>query len=249
MIDPVNPTNLYAGTDVGVYASTDGGANWAPYVTGMPVVSVFGLSLQPTTRMLRAATHGRGMYERLVDVPVAAQLSLIGAEIVDGHPRMTWYSADGANEKLNVFRRHEPGDWEKVGESWADGSGQIVFEDDQALRGHSYEYALGIQGNGGEIRAGNVWVDVPLNSRFALRATSTKGRGPLQFTVSLPSAGPARLDLLDVTCRRVSDVDLGGLGEGEHTVSLDSRGASSGIYWARLTQAGKMISVKVAVVF
>ena len=249
VIDPVNPTNLYAGTDVGVYASTDGGANWAPYVTGMPVVSVFGLSLQPSTRMLRAATHGRGMYERLVDAPVAAQLSLIGAEIVDGHPRMTWYSADGANEKLNVYRRHEPGDWEKIGESWADGSGQIVFEDDQALRGHSYEYALGLQSNGTEVRAGNVWVDVPLNSRFALRATSTRGRGPLQFAVSLPSGGPARLDLLDVSGRRVSDVDLGGLGEGEHNVSMDARGASSGIYWARLTQAGKMISVKVAVVF
>lgn len=248
VIDPVSPSSLYAGTDVGVYVSADGGASWSPYVTGMPVVSVFGLSLQPTSRILRAATHGRGMFERFVDEPVATQLSLVGAEIVDGHPRMTWYSADGAGEKLGVHRRHEPGDWERVGEVWADGTGQIVYEDFAAVRGHSYEYALGLVSDGLERRAGNVWVDVPLDAAFALRAASTQGRGALRFVVSLPAPGSAHLELMDVSGRRVADLDLGHLGAGEHPVSLDARVAKSGVYWARLSQAGKMISTKVAVV-
>lgn len=248
VIDPISPSNLYAGTDVGVYVSLDGGANWSPFVTGMPVVSVFGLSLQPTSRILRAATHGRGMFERFVDAPVATQLSLVGAEIVDGHPRMTWYSADGAGERLNVYRRPEPGDWERVGEALADGTGQIVYEDFAAARGHSYEYALGLQQNGAEVRAGNVWVDVPLAASFALKSASTQGRGALRFVVSLPAAGPAQLELLDVSGRRVAELDLGHLGAGEHNVSLESRLAKSGVYWARLSQAGKMITAKVAVV-
>jgi hypothetical protein len=56
-------TDIYLGTDKGVYASRDGGANWSVYGAGFPHVSVFGLEIQNQSRLLRAATHGRGMYE------------------------------------------------------------------------------------------------------------------------------------------------------------------------------------------
>lgn len=62
-VDPANGNNLFAGTDIGVYGSTDGGASWTPYGTNLPVVAVFGMEVQPTSRVLRIATHGRGMYE------------------------------------------------------------------------------------------------------------------------------------------------------------------------------------------
>ena len=38
VIDPLNSNNLYAGTDIGVYNSTDGGANWAPFGTGLAAI-------------------------------------------------------------------------------------------------------------------------------------------------------------------------------------------------------------------
>lgn len=63
VIDPQHPTNLYAGTDIGVYQSTDGGANWIPFGMGMPRVAVFDLAIQSPNRILRAATHGRGIFE------------------------------------------------------------------------------------------------------------------------------------------------------------------------------------------
>ncbi|HBB89126.1 MAG TPA: hypothetical protein DC047_16085 [Blastocatellia bacterium] len=62
-VDPTNSNNVFAGTDIGVYNSTDGGANWTPFGTGLPRVAVFGLAIQPTSRILRVATHGRGMWE------------------------------------------------------------------------------------------------------------------------------------------------------------------------------------------
>ena len=63
VIDPVNDNILYAGTDIGVYYSTDAGLTWNPYGTGLPRVAVFDMAIQPTSRTLRVATHGRGMWE------------------------------------------------------------------------------------------------------------------------------------------------------------------------------------------
>jgi len=76
-IDPMSvsggaSTDIYVGTDNGVYNSRNGGATWFPYGTGFPHVSVFGLEIQSPSRVLRAATHGRGMYE----LPVALQPAL-----------------------------------------------------------------------------------------------------------------------------------------------------------------------------
>ncbi len=63
VIDPLNSNNIYVGTDIGVYASTDGGASWAPFGTGLPAVAVFGIGITAAPQKLRIATHGRGMWD------------------------------------------------------------------------------------------------------------------------------------------------------------------------------------------
>ena len=62
-VDPINSQVLYAGTDIGVYISSDGGTSWNPYGTGLPRVAVFGLAIQNPNRIVRIATHGRGAWE------------------------------------------------------------------------------------------------------------------------------------------------------------------------------------------
>ncbi len=62
-IDPANSNHIYAGTDIGVYNSTDGGVSWNPYGDGLPRSAVFGVAIQGPHRLLRIATHGRGMWE------------------------------------------------------------------------------------------------------------------------------------------------------------------------------------------
>ena len=52
----------FVGTDVGVFASTDSGATWARFQTGLPNLVVTDLLLDTSARRLVAATFGRGMF-------------------------------------------------------------------------------------------------------------------------------------------------------------------------------------------
>jgi|GEM_PF-852081 len=76
VIDPAAPNTYYVATDVAVYRSTAGGGTWSQFSTGLPNCAVFDLALQPTARVLRAATHGRGLWEKKLDVPSAPNVDL-----------------------------------------------------------------------------------------------------------------------------------------------------------------------------
>ncbi len=60
-VDPLDPTTLYVGTDVGMYISVDQGASWKPFGRGFPVVVVDDIKVT-RTRVIYAASHGRGMW-------------------------------------------------------------------------------------------------------------------------------------------------------------------------------------------
>lgn len=76
VIDPDDVNTLYIGTDIGVYRTTDAGASWSRFSNGLPNCAVFDLKLNQATRVLRAATHGRGMWEIPLDVPSTPAVDL-----------------------------------------------------------------------------------------------------------------------------------------------------------------------------
>jgi hypothetical protein len=88
--DPTAPgvSVLYAGTDIGVFHSRDAGVTWLPFGQGLPRVSVFDMAIQPTGRILRVATHGRGMWEKLLPGNPTAAPAMISGTITmpDGSP-------------------------------------------------------------------------------------------------------------------------------------------------------------------
>jgi photosystem II stability/assembly factor-like uncharacterized protein len=69
-IEPLNAKHLYAGTDIGVFYSSDAGASWVVLGTGLPRVPVFDIAFQNANRVVRIATHGRGIWELTAPVPV-----------------------------------------------------------------------------------------------------------------------------------------------------------------------------------
>ncbi len=82
-VDPENPSDIYVGTDLGVYRTLNGGASWEPYFDGMPYAMVIDVSISKSDRRLRAATFGNGVYQRklrpkqtLEDANVPSKFSL-----------------------------------------------------------------------------------------------------------------------------------------------------------------------------
>ena len=54
---------VYAATWIGVYVTTDGGANWTLFGSGLPTVNVSDLYMPPDGSFLRVSTFGRGVWE------------------------------------------------------------------------------------------------------------------------------------------------------------------------------------------
>jgi hypothetical protein len=96
VVDPTNSNTLYAGTDIGVFVSTNAGTSWTPFGTGLPRVAVFDMAItNGSPRKLRIATHGKGMYE--IAVNAAA-----GRRFID-------FDGD-ARTDISIFRPG-PGEW------------------------------------------------------------------------------------------------------------------------------------------
>lgn len=76
VIDPTNNNRLFCGGDVGVFRTEDAGASWVPWDEGLPNVPVFHLTIHGPRRLLRAATHGRSVWERPIDTAVCPMVDL-----------------------------------------------------------------------------------------------------------------------------------------------------------------------------
>ena len=60
--DAVNEDLLFAGTETGVWCSTDRGVSWQRFNKNLPTVSVYDLLIHPQEKDLIAATHGRSLW-------------------------------------------------------------------------------------------------------------------------------------------------------------------------------------------
>jgi photosystem II stability/assembly factor-like uncharacterized protein len=91
--DPKNRNLLFAGTEFGLYASLNGGAEWKRFLNGMPVVRIDDILIHPREGDLIVGTHGRSIYI-LDDLTPLQQLNdkVAGedAHLFDVRPGVMW---------------------------------------------------------------------------------------------------------------------------------------------------------------
>jgi photosystem II stability/assembly factor-like uncharacterized protein len=73
--DPSSATTLYCGADQGVFRTSDG-ITWSLWDDGLPEAPVFDLLLHQNSRLLRAVTHGRSVWERPLDATICSSVDL-----------------------------------------------------------------------------------------------------------------------------------------------------------------------------
>ena len=104
--DPRVKDLLYAGTEFGLYASWDGGANWVSIRKNMPPVAVRDIAIHPRDNDIIVATHGRGIYI-LDDAAPLQQIAVAmkrEAYLFSMRPAIRWAGGGGS------FRAN-PRDW------------------------------------------------------------------------------------------------------------------------------------------
>jgi hypothetical protein len=178
--------------------------------------------------------------------PVLA--SLVSAEAEPGRVTVRW-QVSGAEGPVTIRRDRGTGAWEAVATRFPDGAGRVSYEDTDVVSGR-YGYRLGLPSGAGEIAAGEVWVEVPIASRFGLGGVSPNpARGPLTVSFSLGDEQPAALELFDLVGRRVELTTIESPRPGERVLTLGAgRELPAGVYLLQLSQGGRRASSRVAVV-
>jgi hypothetical protein len=159
---------------------------------------------------------------------------------------LIWQGVDASQLAATVYRRDPATEWRDLGTPSAEATDRLRYEDRAVSPGTRYAYRLSHRDGEVERFTDETWVEVPRAFEFALAGLRPNPAiGTPRAAFSLPDDSPARLDLLDVSGRRIASRDVGSLGAGQHVVALEeAHGIEPGIYWLRLTRDGEARTVR-----
>lgn len=107
------PNTYFVATDIGVFVTENNGTNWLEIPNGLPNTVIMHLDFSPSTKMLRAGTHGRGVYEAYIDFTVPVELASFTANQVSRMVQLEWTTATETNNRgFEVHRKLKNQDWE-----------------------------------------------------------------------------------------------------------------------------------------
>jgi hypothetical protein len=186
----------------------------------------------------------------LPDGPVAVAATLVSARASTSEVELRWYVTSDVGGIGAIERRTEAGDWSHRARLEPDGEGHVVFVDRDVTPRTRYAYRLTWEDRGSATVFDEVWVETDAEPSFALEPPQPNPVvGPFQAHFSLPYAGGATIEVLDLAGRRVASRDLSDYGAGRHAVPLDlGPSPQPGIYVVRLHHASGSRHVRFALV-
>lgn len=260
VVDPFNSSNLFAGTDIGVYVSSDGGTSWLPFGTGLPRVAVFDMAIHPLTRTLRIATHGRGMWE-LNAAPLPVQLaSFTATRYGQWHVRLDWRTVSEVNNFGFEVQRgtDQRGPFGTVLGGFVPGNGttsqphDYSYVDTTAQPGQWFYRLKQIDLDGAVHYTEAVEINT-LTSVFVQTSPTEFGLAqnyPNPFNPSttiryaLPQASSVLIEVYNTLGAQVATLVDGRQEAGYHDVSFTNASLPSGVYYYRLRAGNETITRK-----
>lgn len=186
----------------------------------------------------------------LLATPLAAEFSSV--ESAPGRVTLHWTTSGNTSPVVTVERRDSLTDFTTIGEPARDGAGNLSFVDATVSPGNRYAYRLAWVEDATPQTTPEVWVDVPVAvPAFALRGAwpnPASRRDGVFISLTLPDARPATLELLDVAGRQLARLQVEGAGEDKRVNISEGLALEPGIYLVRLTQGGRSLTHRIAVV-
>jgi hypothetical protein len=180
----------------------------------------------------------------------AQAVTVAAAEVEQDRIVIRWRTQAGASFELIAQRQIDDAGWQDVGTRVPDAGGAIVLEDRDLRPATRYGYRLARMSANGREYMGEVWVATREAAALALAGmVPNPANADLRVSFSLPSEGPAMLELIDVSGRRMRWRDLSTLGPGRHVVDLGEGAAvPPGFYLVRLQFGDRILTARGTVI-
>jgi photosystem II stability/assembly factor-like uncharacterized protein len=176
-IDRANPTTLFCAADLGVYITRNSGGAWSAFSDGLPNALVKDLAFHAPSRLLRAGTQSRGVWEIAVDAATMPDVEIYLRDSSVDSGRLSpspsgvddpfvfgaqtfWWQCRDIKVDAPSFLRPSIGDIDFE-----------IFSDDQSLRANQIEFAAGLA-NDNPQRNQTVRVYVQIHNRGIRAATN-----------------------------------------------------------------------------
>lgn len=137
--DATHPNTYFVATDIGVFLTQDDGVNWVEIPNNLPNTVILHLDYSPSNKMLRAGTHGRGVYEAYIDFTIPVELSSFTAETDANKVLLKWSTATETNNLgFEVERKLKNQEWVRI--AFVEGNGttteikNYIYTDDYSLQ-------------------------------------------------------------------------------------------------------------------
>lgn len=242
-INPGKPNTYFVATDIGVFVTDDNGVSWTEIPSGIPNTVIMHLDYSDSTKMLRAATHGRGVYEAYIDFTIPVELTAFDASIDNKIVNIIWSTATETNNShFEVERKLKNLEWEKIGEVGGAGTTTIpqtyLFKDDFSFK--SYEgkilYRLKQVDFDGSFEYSKV-ISVEVNfipEKFAISQNYPNPFNPnttISYSIPKGEGNQVTIKVYDLLGKEVSTLVNEFKTPGNYQIAFNADGLTSGIYF------------------
>lgn len=242
--DPTAPQTYFAATDIGVFLTRDNGVTWEDMDNGLPNTVIKHLDYSPSTKMLRAGTHGRGVYEAFIDFTVPVELSSFTLSTKENIISLKWETSTETNNRgFEIERKFKNDDWQIIG--FVNGSGtttekqSYAFNDD--LNEKYYEgkilYRLKqIDYDGSYEYSEQVAADVSLLPQTVELLQNYPNPFNPETTIkfAIPNSSKVILNIYNSLGEKTAELLNGFRAPGIHQAVFNAEQFSSGIYYYEL---------------